>query len=78
MMDLFSTNELSFDDLDFDTINSVMKDEVDFFSPPYCGNGNTNAYYDEADMIDEFLNLDQNTPNMGIYIEEKPKNQVAG
>ena len=71
-MDILSTNDFNFNELDMETMNSVMKSDMDFFSSSY--NGETYG----TDMIDEFLNLDQGKNNVGIYIEQQMvQNQVS-
>ena len=68
-MEVLSANGFNFDELDMETIDSVMKGDVDLFSEA-CANGDQ-AFCNEADMIDEFLNLDRNKQNTGIYIENE-------
>ena len=68
-MDVLPTNDFNFDELDLMTMNSLMKDGVDIFSQQNFSNDC--QAYNEQDFIDEFLNLDQNKKNTGIFVESQ-------
>ena len=76
MMASISSSDFDFADLDIQALNGLLNNEEDIFTSKNALG--SYSCLNEPDLIDQFLNLDQNKSDFGIFVDpQKPASQVC-